>query len=107
MSKKLIRLTESDLHRIVEESVNRILKEHTLSPEEIGDVFNCDESDIIWVDYDEKTSHKMGQDFYYCKDDGKYYTISNGEWYVCTDDDGYLEPDMPVGYFNKKVVVDE
>ena len=27
MSKKLIRLTESDLHRIVKESVNRILKE--------------------------------------------------------------------------------
>jgi hypothetical protein len=27
MTKKLIRLTESDLHRIVEKSVNRILKE--------------------------------------------------------------------------------
>jgi len=27
MSKKLIRLTESDLHRIVKESVNRILRE--------------------------------------------------------------------------------
>jgi len=27
MEKKLIRLTESDLHRIVKESVNRILKE--------------------------------------------------------------------------------
>jgi hypothetical protein len=27
MNKKLIRLTESDLHRIVKESVNRILKE--------------------------------------------------------------------------------
>ena len=28
MNKKLIRLTESDLHRIVKESVNRILKEN-------------------------------------------------------------------------------
>ena len=28
--KKLIRLTEGDLHRIVKESVNRILKEHDL-----------------------------------------------------------------------------
>ena len=28
MKKKLIRLTESDLHNIVKESVNRILKEH-------------------------------------------------------------------------------
>lgn len=27
MNKKLIRLTESDLHRIVKESVNRILNE--------------------------------------------------------------------------------
>jgi hypothetical protein len=27
MNKKLIRLTESDLHRIVKESVNRILRE--------------------------------------------------------------------------------
>lgn len=28
MTKKIIRLTESDLHRIVKESVNRILKEN-------------------------------------------------------------------------------
>lgn len=28
MNKKLIRLTESDLHRIVKESVNKILKEN-------------------------------------------------------------------------------
>ena len=27
MNKKLIRLTESDLHRIVKESLNRVLKE--------------------------------------------------------------------------------
>ena len=27
MNKKLIRLTENDLHRIVKESVNRVLKE--------------------------------------------------------------------------------
>ena len=27
MNKKLIRLTESDLHRIVKESVNRVLRE--------------------------------------------------------------------------------
>ena len=32
MNKKLIRLTESDFHRIVKESVKRVLKE------EIGDV---------------------------------------------------------------------
>ncbi len=32
MNKKLIRLTESDLHRIVKESVNRILKESNELP---------------------------------------------------------------------------
>lgn len=29
MNKKIIRLTEQDLHRIVKESVNRVLKEYT------------------------------------------------------------------------------
>lgn len=29
MNKKLIRLTESDLHKIVKESVNRVIKEAT------------------------------------------------------------------------------
>ena len=41
MNKKLIRLTESDLHRIVKESVNRILREgekyHNASPKELLD----------------------------------------------------------------------
>jgi hypothetical protein len=30
MNKKLIRLTESDLHNIVKEAVNRVLKEHDM-----------------------------------------------------------------------------
>ena len=30
MNKKLIRLTESDLHNIVKESVKRVLKEHNI-----------------------------------------------------------------------------
>ena len=36
MNKKLIKLTESDLHRIVKESVNRILKEDDSTP----DIYN-------------------------------------------------------------------
>ena len=40
MNKKLIRLTESDLQRIVKESVNRILKESTYNNEyEVGFTF--------------------------------------------------------------------
>ena len=38
MNKKLIRLTESDLHRIVKESVNRILREN--KTDNFGKVFN-------------------------------------------------------------------
>ena len=38
MNKKLIRLTESDLHRIVKESVNRILKESTHPRRRINEV---------------------------------------------------------------------
>ena len=37
MNKKLIRLTESDLHRIVKESVGKILKEMDLTPKWSGD----------------------------------------------------------------------
>ena len=32
MSRKLIRLTESDLHRIVKESVNKLLREGSCTP---------------------------------------------------------------------------
>ena len=38
MKKKLIRLTESDLHRIIKESVRRIIMEEA-SPEEVGKQF--------------------------------------------------------------------
>ena len=36
MNKKLIKLTESDLHRIVKESVNRVLKEGSFNPNDDG-----------------------------------------------------------------------
>ena len=41
--KKIIRLTESDIHRIVKESVNRILNEKVLLPslDGNGDVIQC------------------------------------------------------------------
>lgn len=42
MNKRLIRLTESDLHRIVKESVNKILKEWW---DEDGDWVNDDDGD--------------------------------------------------------------
>ena len=38
MNKKLIRLTESDLHRIVKESVNRVLSEAQYTPKKLASV---------------------------------------------------------------------
>ena len=37
MNKKLIRLTESDLHRIVKESVNKVLLKEDFEPYDAGD----------------------------------------------------------------------
>jgi len=52
MDKKLIRLTESDLHRMVKESVKRILKEQTSNNDDLimdvilsGDFVNINNSD--------------------------------------------------------------
>ena len=50
MNKKLIRLTESDLHRIVRKSVNRLLKEGYDIPEfqvNVSETVNGDS--IAWV----------------------------------------------------------
>ena len=38
MNKKLIRLTESDLHKIVKESVNRVLNESTIFDRKLPEV---------------------------------------------------------------------
>ena len=57
MKKKLMRLTESDLHKIVKESVNRILKEGesegwVVESEQAQDAYNlaCDEMGKEYVD---------------------------------------------------------
>ena len=43
MNKKLIRLTESDLHRIVRESVNNVLNEVTYTTDYLNGIPNTDE----------------------------------------------------------------
>ena len=52
MNKKLIRLTEGDLHKIVKESVNRVLKENTYNNE-----YEVDFTFFISLGYD-KTEYK-------------------------------------------------
>ena len=79
--KNTIRLTESDLKKIISESVKKVLKEDT--------------ERVINVEYDENTSFSKGRKYYYCHDNGRYYTNIDGEWYICTDN-YYLEPDVHV-----------
>jgi hypothetical protein len=53
MKRKLIRLTEGDLHRIVKESVKRILKEardNSIDDEEWEDIDNAYDKSGLWHD---------------------------------------------------------
>ena len=76
MNKRLIKLTENDLHKIVKESVNRLLNEQH----------------IIRVQYDKELSRSRGRKYFYCSDNCRYYTNIDGEWLICTDNYN-LEPD--------------
>ena len=53
MNKKMIRLTESDLHNIIKESVNKVLKEYFFPST------NPNDTDSI-EDYDEMTRWRRG-----------------------------------------------
>lgn len=60
--KKLVRLTESDLHRIVKESVNRVLNEdEEHGGTDIQDVLNAIE-DAIYSTVDEKIARMSADD---------------------------------------------
>lgn len=71
MNKKLIRLTESDLHRIVKESVKRVLREEL----DVNKFFVADEGDgmyniFSYADFDENgyyVGHE-GEDGYHIDD---------------------------------------
>ena len=64
MNKKVIRLTESDLHRIIKESVNRILMEAKRQPRQGKINFNGE-----WVDATEDGLDKNGNPMYKIKGD--------------------------------------
>lgn len=49
----------------------------------------------IKVKLDENLSAYRGRDYYYCKDNRRYYTKVDGEW-TTTTDNYYLEPDCHV-----------
>ena len=89
-SKNTIRLTENELKRIIAESVKNILKE---SGER-----------VLNLQYDENLSRSRGRKYYFCQNNGRYYTNIDGEWYICTDN-YYLEPDVHLDD-NVKVVTE-
>ena len=66
MNKKLIRLTESDLHRIVKESVNRIMNETSIDTLQRAQDKAFDEYDSMWPDdenYDEDFANKRKRQY--------------------------------------------
>ena len=73
MNKKLMRLTESDLHRIVKESVKRILRENSRRKsrmiKEDGHLYHKDEDGNVWTNSKETYRGVPGSTY-----------ISHGEW---------------------------
>jgi hypothetical protein len=73
MNKKLIKLTESDLHRIVKESVNRILRENSRRKsrmiKEGGHLYHKDEDGNVWTNSKETYRGVPGSTY-----------IWHGEW---------------------------
>lgn len=67
MNKKLIRLTEGDLHRIVKESVNRILRENSRGESKIikegGHLYHKDEDGKVWTNSKETYRGVPGSTF--------------------------------------------
>jgi hypothetical protein len=83
MNKTLIRLTESDLHRIVKESVKRILREE-------GEICNWGYDDDVDYDYDESNYppfacpycgmwpvDEIGDGEFMCPECGKTFTVDD------------------------------
>lgn len=79
MNKKLIKLTEGDLHKIVQESVNRILREGLYDTDEDNEIYDVGYEDkyrVVW-EFKTKTSYLQ------------YKTISEGEEIVDSEDNAY------------------
>jgi len=77
--KHVIRLTESDLHRIVKESVQRIINEADPGIEkyEFGrDYMKNKENGTLWIDKVKDTLQQFGLN-YYGGDSGKIYAVAS------------------------------
>ena len=94
MNKKLIRLTESDLHRIVKRSVNKVLNE--ISIDTAIAAHKAAQGDLDWDEFDdsdEKYKRERQADTFanYAQDKGaKYYPYGLIGWYQ-NDSDGVFD----------------
>lgn len=72
MNKKLIRLTESDLHKVIKESVNRVLNEISINTlQRAQDKAFKDFDSMLWLDdedYDENLDNKRQRQYNAFKD---------------------------------------
>ena len=89
MKRNVIRLTESDLHRIVRSSVNKIIRESVLS----NNFHEVPEDDSVYNNYE-----PFGSDF----DEQEHELWSSGEEeYDPTeyDPDAYIDKNLPGDYY--------
>ena len=78
--KRRIRLTESDLHMIVKESVKRVLREGLYDPEDDNEIFDIGNGGKYKVSWEFKTSTERPYE---------YKTVSEGEKIVGSKEDAY------------------
>ena len=115
MAKKLIKLTESDLHRIIKESVNRILKETRLDYDEYNfsgrHTINNDNSYVDDDGYLDNPNEKpyFGGDknleneysWYYFDKDGVTPNVLGNARYFRKGADKYIKKDIDDSLFNR------
>lgn len=89
--------------RLIKAEKNAMISENSISCI-IRKVLNENTQRTRRVEYDESLSKSRGRDYYFCPDNGRYYTNIEGRWLTCTDN-YYLEPDCHVSDDVKIVVV--
>ena len=111
MNKKLIRLTESDLHKIVKESVNRVLTEVLDTTDSIksfydnkGKKLNSPKSKIKGI-LDPKWKERKNRQMDTIKD--KYNDISLIDRHLGNMDDGYYRHDHEIDDSNIESWLDQ
>ena len=88
--KQLVRLTESDLHRIIKESVNKVLKENLVNDKNVDITWEFDGTEVyvnnVYAGYiDRLSSRGWYGKVYYTNKDGRITMMSFGVAYNQTE----------------------